>query len=487
MLTVQEIKTFIDNDRTSDKKRIAKVGLNYYEGKHDILNYRIFFFDANGELQEDTTKSNIKICHPFFKLLVDQQAQYMLSGKDRFVKSDIPGLQTKLDEYFNENESFTAELYELLIGCISKGFEYMYAYKDENDRTAFQVADSIGVVEVREKETDDGCAYVIYWYIERIGKDNKKIKRIQVWDKSQAYYFCQIDDGDIVPDESIKPNPRPHIIYQKDNDDSTYYDDYGMIPFFRIDNGKKQISGLKPVKALIDDYDLMNAGLSNNIQDTNEALYVVKGFQGDNLDELMLNIKNKKHIGVDEDGGIDIKTVDIPVDARKTKMEVDEKNIFRFGMGVNTEALKDTSATTSVAIKSAYANLDLKCDGLIHSLKQFMRRLLKLVLAEINDTNGTDYEQKDVYFDFEREIITNAQENAQIDLIHAQEQQTRTTTILNVAAQMGNELTMQMLCEVLDLDYDDIKDKFPAPEEDQYAVQTAINNIDPETDGDVIE
>lgn len=159
MLTVQEIKTFIENDRTSDKKRIAKVGLNYYEGKHDILNYRIFFFDANGELQEDTEKSNIKICHPFFKLLVDQQAQYMLSGKDGFVKSDIPELQTELDEYFNENESFTAELYELLIGCISKGFEYMYAYKDENDRTAFQVADSIGVVEVREKETDDGYAY----------------------------------------------------------------------------------------------------------------------------------------------------------------------------------------------------------------------------------------------------------------------------------------------------------------------------------------
>ena len=56
-----------------------------------------------------------------------------------------------------------------------------------------------------------------------------------------------------------------------------------------------------------------------------------------------------------------------------------------------------------------------------------------------------------------------------------------------LAAQMGNELTMQMLCEVLDLDYDDIKDKLPDPEEDPYAVQTAINNIDPETDGDVIE
>lgn len=474
MLTVSEIKTFIDKDASSTKKRLAMEGRRYYEADHDIKDYRIFFIDADGNLREDTTKSNIKISHPFFRLLVDQQTQYMLSGHGGFVKSDIPELQTELDAYFNENESFAAELYELLVGCISKGFEYMYAYKDESDRTAFQTADSIGVVEVREKETDDGCAYVIFWYVDRIGKDNKKIKRIQVWDDKQTWFYCQVDDGAIVPDESVDHNPRPHIIYKKDGDESTYYDDYGMIPFFRLDNGKKQFSGLKPIKALIDDYDLMNAGLSNNIQDTNEALYVVRGFQGDNLDELMVNIKAKKHIGVDEDGGIDIKTVDIPVEARKIKMEVDEKNIFRFGQGVNTEALKDTSATTSIAIKSAYANLDLKCDGLQPFLLQFMRKLLKLVLKEINDTQGTDYEQKDVYFDFDREIITNAQENAQIDLTKAQEQQTKVTTILNTSAQLGQELTMQLICEALTLDYDDIKDKLPTPEEDPTAAAKMI-------------
>ena len=483
MLTVSEIKTFMDSDAASTKKRLAKVGLRYYEGNHDINNYRIFLFDADGKLQEDKTKSNIRISHPFFKLLTDQQAQYMLSAKDGFVKSDIPELQTELDAYFNENESFAAELYELLVGCISKGFEYMYAYKDENDRTAFQTADSIGVVEVREKETDDGCAYVIFWYIERIGKDNKKIKRIQVWDKSQTVFYCQEDDGQMELDKSIEINPRPHILYKKDGDTSTYYEDYGVIPFFRLDNGKKQTSGVKPIKDLIDDYDLMNAGLSNNIQDTNEALYVVRGFQGDNLDELMVNIKNKKHIGVDEEGGVDIKTVDIPVEARKTKMEVDEKNIFRFGMGVNTEALKDTSATTSIAIKSAYANLDLKCDGLLPSLKQFMRKLLKLVLQEINDTQGTDYEQKDIYFTFDREIITNAQENAQIDLTKAQEQQARLTTILNVSTQLGDELTKQLICEALELDYDDIKEKLPAAEDDPTAAaQAALGGVVPEGD-----
>ena len=465
MLRVEEIKTFIDQDAASTKKRLAKEGLAYYEGDHDIKNYRVFFIDADGNVQEDKLKSNIKISHAFFTELVDQQVQYMLSGKDGFIKSDTPELQTELDAYFNENEDFVSEIYEVLTGAISKGFDYLYAYKNIEGKTAFQCADSIGVIEVREKETDDGCAYVIYWYIDRIGKDNKRIKRIQVWDSTQVFFYVQEDDGKIILDASEAINPRPHTTYKKDGDESIYYEDFGMIPFFRLDNCKKQFSGLKPIKQIIDDYDLMSCGLSNNIQDSNEVLYVVKGFDGDNLDELQLNTRSKKLVGVGGDGDVEIRTIDIPVEARKTKLELDEKNIYRFGMGFNSAQLGDGNIT-NIVIKSRYALLDLKCNKLEIRLKQFMRKLLKIVLKEINDLNGTDYQMKDVYFNFEREIMTNAADNAQIELTDAQKQQVQITTLLNLANHLDNETLMQNICDVLDLDYDDIKDKLPQPEED---------------------
>lgn len=112
-------------------------------------------------------------------------------------------------------------------------------------------------------------------------------------------------------------------------------DGFGFIPFFRLDANRKLTSHLQPVKALIDDYDLMACGLSNNLQDVSEALYVVKGFQGDNLEEMIQNVKTKKHIGVEPDGDVDIKTVDLPHQARIQKLDIDEKNIYRFGMGFN--------------------------------------------------------------------------------------------------------------------------------------------------------
>ena len=491
MLTISEIKTFIDNDRSSTKKKLAETGLRYYESDHDIRNYRVFFFDAEGQLQEDKTKSNIKISHPFFTELVDQEVQYMLSGKDGFVMSDNPELQKELDAYFNENEDFTSELYEVLTGCVSKGFEYMYAFKNADGKTAFQCADSMGVVEVRAKETEDHCEYVIFWYVDRIGKDNKKITRIQVWDDKQTFFYCQEGDGKIIPDDSVEHNPRPHVLYKKDGDEATYFEGFGFIPFFRLDNCKKQFSGLKPIKALIDDYDLMSCGLSNNIQDTNEALYVVKGFQGDNLDELMVNIKAKKHVGVDDDGGVEVHTVDIPYQARQTKLDLDEKNIYRFGMGFNSAQLGDGNIT-NIVIKSRYALLDLKCNKLEIRLKQFMRKLLKVVLAEINEEHGTDYQQSDVWFNFEREVMTNAADNAQIELTDAQKQQVQIATLLNVATYLDNDTLMQNICDILDIDYEEIKDKLPNMDEgaDPYAAQTALDAIQPEADpvgGGVIE
>ncbi len=475
MLTPSEIKSFIDNDAVSDRKRFARTGVRYYEADHDIRAYRVFFVNADGQLQEDRTKSNIKISHPFFTELVDQCSQYMLSGKHGFVKSDIPELQGELDAYFNDNEDFVAELYDLLTGAQVKGFEYMYAYKNGDERTCFQCADAMGVVEVREKDTDDGCAYVIYWYTDRINKNNQRIKRIQVWDDKQVAYYCQIGEGSIEVDASYKINPRPHILYRKAGDANTYFAGFGYIPFFRLDNCKKQFSALKPIKSLIDDYDLMSCGLSNNIQDTAEALYVVKGYEGDNLDALRLNINSKKMIGVDGDGDVEIKTISIPYQARETKLELDEKSIYRFGMGFNSSQVGDGNIT-NIVIKSRYAALDLKANKLEIRLKQFLRKLLKIVLQEINEAKGTDYKQSDVYFHFEREVITNASDNAQIALTNAQKQQVQINTLLGLNSYLDSETLMMNICDVLDISYNDIKDKFPQGDDDLYStLQKALD------------
>lgn len=456
MLSEAEILQFINEDKVSTKKHLAKVGERYYEGDHDIRDYRIFYFNSDGNLVEDETRSNIKISHPFFTELVDQEVQYMLSGEGSFVRSDDMELQGYLDEYFDDD--FKSELNDVLTGTVSKGFDYMYAYMRSDERIGFQHADSMGVVEVREKDTDDHCAYVIYWYVDRIGKENKLIKRIQVWDTKQTTFYVQSEEGKIILDTDEKLNPRPHIIYHKEGDTATYYDDFGFIPFFRLDNNRKQFSGLKPVKNLIDDYDMMSCGLSNNLVDFDHPLHVVKGFQGDNLDELSVNLRTKKMIGVDATGDVEVRTIDIPYQARQTKMEEDEKNIYRFGMGFNSAQIGDGNVT-NVVIKSRYALLDLKCNKLEMKMKAFLKKIVNVVLDEINRNHEADYDFTDVYFDFQREVMTNAQDNAQIELVDAQKKQTEVNTLLSLANVLDDETIMQNICDVLELNWNELKDR----------------------------
>jgi SPP1 family phage portal protein len=484
MLTTEEIKMFIDEDTASVKKSFARVGERYFDGDHDILKYRMFYYNSDGQLVEDKTRSNVKIPHPFFKELTEQGTQYTLSGDEPFVLSDIPELQEELDNRFNYNDDFIDELSEVITDCQAKGFAYMYAMKDSTDTMKFTCADSIGVVEVEARFADDKKDHVLYWYVDRIDKEGHRIKKIMDWDDEQVYYYVQSDEGEIETDTSVEINPRPHTLYQIEGDEKTYYESLGFIPFFRLDNNKKQTSNLKAVKALIDDYDLMASSLSNNLIDFDHPLYAVKGFEGDNLDELQQNLKTKKIVGVGSDGGIDVHTVDVPFEARKTKLDLDEKNIYRFGMGLNLSGLKDTSATTNIAIKAAYSLLDLRCKHLERNIKRFLRKIVKVVIDEINQQNDTGYQPEDVYFKFTHEVMSNEQENKQNELTEAQRKQVEVNILLGLANVFDQETIIQAICEILDIDYEEIKDKLPDDEAGETGqAQQTLGDVIPDDEG----
>lgn len=493
MLTKEEIKVFLEADAGSLAKRQARTGEAYYEGRHDILRYRMFYFDDNGNLVEDTERTNAKIPHRFFTELVDQATQLIMSDKSGFVMSDDPKLQAELDKYFNSNKRFKVELSDTITGLQVKGWDYIHTYIGKDDRLCFENADSLGVVEVEGRFADDGKNQIIWKYKDRIDKAGKMQFKVLVVDDENTYYYKQEDNGEIVDDDSVQINPRPHAVY-KDADGNLSSKNLGFLPFHRIDYNKKQLSHLHTVKLLIDDYDMMSCGLSNNIGDFDNPIYVVKGFEGQSMEELTTNLRTKRRIGVPDEGnaGLEVHTIAIPYEARKTKIDIDETNIYRFGMGLNLSGMKDTNATTNIAIKQSYSLLEMRCSKIIDQLELLLSDLVEIVIAEINEKNGTGYTADQVYIDINPELMANAGENADIRLKEAQIRQTDINTLLALAAYMDNDLILQQICEVLDLDYEDIKGKLLDPDEAAAGVNSAgkaLDGIEPEGDagGEVIE
>ena len=474
MLTENEIQRFMQDLDGSNWKAQAKVGQKYYDAEHDILSARMFYYNADGQLVEDTIRSNVKICHPFFTELADQIAAYMLSFKEFpfTAKETAEGLQEYLEEYFDDD--FWAECNDLITGAYTKGSEYIYAYKNEDEKTAFMCADSLGVVEVKAMDATDGKDHIIYCYSDTADLGKKKVKKIQVWDVEEVYYYVQENDGKLEKDTTAEYNPRPHTIITDGQTGEKLGYSFGFLPFFRLDNNRKRLSGLKPIKNLIDDYDLMECGLSNNLTDFDTPLHVVSGFEGDNLDELQQNLKTKKIVGVDVEGDVQIRTVDVPYQARKTKADEDKENIYKFGMGFNSSQIGDGNIT-NIVIRSRYALLDLKAKKLEKQLKKLLKELLKIVIAEINADNSTDYKVSDVKIDFEHSIMTNESENITNAKVEAETKQIEVNTVLNVAMQAGEEQTLKAICDIMDWNFEELQSKVEAAkkEQEQQTAQAA--------------
>lgn len=256
------------------------------------------------------------------------------------------GLKNYLAEYYDSE--FQVVLQELVEGSSQKGFEYVYARTNADDRLCFQVADSLNVFGIYNEYNE--LQRICRHYATQIEKDGKtkNIRHAEIWTDTEVYFFVAEEQGNYELDKSETPNPRPHVLAIDTETEKMLKRSYGQIPFYRLSNNKKETTDLKPIKALIDDYDLMNCFLSNNLQDFAEAIYVVSGFQGDDLSKLRQNVKAKKVVGTGSDGGLDIKTVTIPTEGRKTKMDIDKENIYKFGMAFDSTQVGDGNITNIV-------------------------------------------------------------------------------------------------------------------------------------------
>ena len=458
MLSLQRIMSAIAADKYSKIKRQARIGQKYYDGRHDILDARVFYIDKNGKVQEDTTKSNARIPHPFFQEIADQEVAYILSGGICF-QTKIPELQEYLKPYFGD--AFIGQIQEMLTDTVVMGFGYLYWYKDEKNHSRFCHADAMGLVEVKDGDSTDSVNdYIIRYYPVSV-KDGKTATRVEVWDGNFTWYYINMG-GTLELDKNVAVNPCPHMLYQVGS--QYYYEETNRLPFIRLDNNRNRQSGVKKIKDIIDDYDVMNCGLSNNLQDVAEGIYVVKGFKANSIDELVWNVKQRKMIGVSEKGDLDVKTIDIPYEARKTKMEIDEKNIYRLGMAFNSSQTGDGNIT-NIVLKSRYTLLDMKAGRLITRLKEFLITPLSIVLDEINEEHHTAFEVEDVAIEINPVVPTNEKEDAEIEKIKAETRQIKVNTVLDAAAVIDEETLIEELCREMELEPEHVKKKLAQPDE----------------------
>ena len=451
------LSRFIDDavktDRQSPIKEKMSEGIKYYDYKHDILKFRLFYYNEDGKLVEETNRSNIKIPHAFFTEQVDQKVQYLLSNPVEFETADTE-LKTYLEEYIDDD--FQLMLQEMVEGASKKAYEFAYVYRATSGKLLFKVADSRKVIVIYDDMNE--VIAIIRYYDTDITKDNRKVTvtKAELWDTEKTWFFVSSSDYNnrFILDESQEINPRFHQVVE-DSDGNLLGKGFGYIPFLKLSNNKNEKTDLEPIKALIDDYDLMACALSNNLVDFDHPIYAVKGYGKDNLDELVTNLRTKRTVGVSQDGGIDVKTVDIPVTARKTKLETDKEAIYKFGMAFDSSQVGDGNIT-NIVIKSRYSLLDLKCNKTEIRLRAFIKQLLDIIIQDINERYQKSFTRQQIEVVITRSTMINQSDNAEVEKLEAETKGQLIQNLLDVAPYLDDGSLLKKICAVQELDYDEV-------------------------------
>ena len=425
------LKYIINDDIDSQQKKNMQKGERYYNGEHDVLQKDFTsskLLEAEkkeGVVQQKFTtfrninRSNHKNINAFLKILVDQKTAYLVS-KEPTIKvsgaeenTEQKAYEKMLCEFANDN--FNEVLQDLVTGASCKGFEVLHIYYDDNGELQYCIVPANEIIAIYDTNNQKELLEVIRYYDITVVENGQKYirKKVEWWTKQNVTYYIEKERNLFIKDTSISVNPAPHYWsittldgFQKNKQGHSW----GRVPFLLLKNNRNSTTDLEHIKGLIDAYDLISSEGTNNFLDLVELYWVIYGFGGDEASTVMKKLQINKAVnmmGSGDDGRVEAKQVELPVAGRLEFLKMLRKDIFHFGMGVDTDSDKFGNAPSGVSLKFQYTLLDQKAGNMIAKLRKVIKELLWFVTEDYNSKNGTNYNANDIQIDINKNIITN--------------------------------------------------------------------------------
>lgn len=411
----QIIKEYIDNHDTDSMLE----GVRYYRKENDILERVLYRYDEHGNKIQDEFAPNNTIPSGFHKLLVDQKVGY-LTGEPISVGGTDEIAVEKTNEYLgNEFEDLMPELVK---HASNKGIEWLHPYiDDEGNFDYIRIPAQEGIPIYDNTKRKNLLAFIRYYHL-----DDETIK-IEYWDEKTVTFY-EIIDGKVVLDNSDedRPNPMPHFYYRSGESNTGY--GWGKVPFIGFKNNEECLSDLNLYKALVDAFDLTMSDATNTIQKAQNFFYILKGYEASDMQTFYKNLQMYMGVAVSEDGDVDAKQVEPPMNSIDSILDRYSNNIFNDGMGVDTDLEKFGNNPSGVALKNLYSFLDMKSSIMERKFTKALHKFLWFI-AEYDSMVGGGFDPETVTFTFNKSMLSNEAE--QIEMFVSQGGQISNETALD--------------------------------------------------------
>jgi Phage portal protein, SPP1 Gp6-like. len=386
----------------------AVEGIDYYNNRGRIKKTGAAYVDEVNRFMKRVGKSPLhsadnRISMNRHRVAVDQKIGYLLADPPQFdisaddtASGDDVTLKAIKDTLGRQWPKIIKQLGTDASNC---GRAWLAYWQDDVGKFDYWYVNPLTCVPIYDRSTvKKRLLYLIraYGYNDSNGKP---VTRYEVWSDTQVGYLVQqntqgqnpIINYEVLPDSSW--NIQPHT--------------YGRVPFIEFCNNDTLVSetptnDLIMYKDITDALDKLISGFANDCDDIQEVLWVLKNYQGegdvpiynkdgtpaidDNGEPIMRPVdvpqmlKLKKFVSVDEKGGVDKITNEIPFEARQAFREILNEEFWVSAMAVNPNPPAGTGNQSGVYIDYLYGLLELKA-GLMQTefdaaLEEFLKAIL---------------------------------------------------------------------------------------------------------------
>lgn len=262
-----------------------------------------------------------------------------------------------------------------------------------------------------EKYQRDLTAVMRYYSIKVYsGNEYRLRKKVEIWTPQDVTYYIEQEENEFVIDGSYPVNPMPHwwstvtvdgMIKKKEPHS------WGRLPFVVIENNRDRINDLKPVKGLIDAYDMLSSAGVNDFVDLVSLYWAIVGYGGEAAQAIVKKLQINRAVNISgADGSIEAKQVNLSEAGRIEYLNMLRRDIYHFGMGVDTDNDKLGNAS-GVSLKFQYTLLDLKANAMAAKLRNAIKDYFWFVTDDYNRLNKTDYNSDDIVVTINKTMITN--------------------------------------------------------------------------------
>ncbi|MED1790327.1 phage portal protein [Brevibacillus laterosporus] len=401
-MTLEEfIQREVDEWEASEVRELMIKGDKYYRGDSEILTRKREVIGDGGKV-EDKNLANNKLVHNFARKLADQKVGYLLS-KPMSVQTNNNTYQTLLGDYIGK--AFLRTLKNVGKESINKGKAWLQVYYNEAGELSFKRIPSEEVIPMWKDSAHTELDAVIRVYeIETYeGREKKTIKKVEYWDTQGVKRY--VHDGQLIPDVEIGDEGSHFAVMDGAGQEKGL--NWERVPFICFKYNDEEIPLIKFIQSLIDDYDYRKSDNANNLEDMPNSIYVLKDYDGTNLGEFRYNLAAYRAVKVTGEGGVDTISLPIDTDAFKTHVEMNRKDIYEFGRGVDTQASNFGNDPSGIALKFLYADLDMDANMIETEFQASMEHLRWFIDQHISNTGGGDFSNETVEFIFNRDILIN--------------------------------------------------------------------------------